>query len=71
MPDIEVVGAVAPGVMIAVYLGPNTDQGFLDAVTTAVRDTTHRPSVVSISWGGPAGDPGPAGLVVRTAGPAD
>jgi kumamolisin len=53
MLDIEVVGATAPGVTIAVYFAPNTDQGFLDAVTTAVHDTAHHPSVVSISWGGP------------------
>jgi kumamolisin len=51
--DIEVVGAVAPGASIAVYFAPNTDQGFIDAVTTAVHDTTNRPSVISISWGGP------------------
>jgi kumamolisin len=36
-----------------VYFAPNTDQGFIDAVTTAVHDTTHKPSVISISWGGP------------------
>jgi kumamolisin len=53
MLDIEVVGAVANGAKIAVYFAPNTDQGFLNAVTTAVHDTTHRPSVISISWGGP------------------
>jgi len=51
--DIEVVGAIAPGAHIVVYFGPNTDQGFLDAITTAVHDTVHKPSVVSISWGGP------------------
>jgi kumamolisin len=51
MLDIEVVGAVAPGVAIAVYFAPNTDQGFIDAVSTAVHDTTNKPSVVSISWG--------------------
>jgi kumamolisin len=51
--DIEVVGTVAPGARIAVYFAPNTDQGFIDAVTTAVHDTTNKPSVVSISWGGP------------------
>ena len=51
MLDIEVVGAVAPGVAIAVYFAPNTDQGFIDAVSTAVHDTTHKPSVISISWG--------------------
>ncbi len=51
MLDIEIVGAVAPGAAIVVYFAPNTDQGFLDAVSTAVHDTTHKPSVVSISWG--------------------
>jgi kumamolisin len=53
MLDVEVVGAVAPGANIVVYFAPNTDQGFIDAVSTAVHDTTHKPSVVSISWGGP------------------
>ncbi len=53
MLDIEVAGSIAPRAVIAVYFAPNTDQGFIDAVTTAVHDTTHRPSVVSISWGGP------------------
>jgi kumamolisin len=53
MLDIEVAGAVAPGARIVVYFAPNTDQGFHDAVTTAVHDTTNKPSVISISWGGP------------------
>jgi kumamolisin len=53
MLDIEVAGALAPAATIAVYFAPNTDQGFLDAVTTAVHDTTHAPTVISISWGGP------------------
>jgi kumamolisin len=51
--DIEVIGAIAPGAKIAVYFAPNTDQGFLDAITTAVHDRVRKPSVVSISWGGP------------------
>ncbi|MFZ1918025.1 MAG: S53 family peptidase [Terriglobales bacterium] len=51
MLDIEVAGAIAPGATIAVYFAPNTDQGFLDAVTTAVHDSTNQPSVISISWG--------------------
>ena len=51
--DIEVAGAIAPGAKIAVYFTPNTDQGFTDAITTAVHDTTNKPSVISISWGGP------------------
>jgi kumamolisin len=53
MLDIEVVGAVAPKAKIAVYFAPNTDAGFLDAITTAIHDTTNKPSVISISWGGP------------------
>lgn len=51
--DIEVVGAVAPGARMVVYFAPNTDQGFLDAISTAVHDATNAPSVISISWGGP------------------
>jgi kumamolisin len=53
MLDIEVVGAIAPQATIAVYFAPNTDAGFLDAITSAIHDTTHKPSVLSISWGGP------------------
>jgi kumamolisin len=51
--DIEVAGAIAPGAQIAAYFAPNTDQGFIDAVTTAVHDTNLKPSIISISWGGP------------------
>jgi kumamolisin len=51
--DIEVVGAVAPGAHIVVYFAPNTTKGFQDALTMAIHDTTHKPSVISISWGGP------------------
>jgi kumamolisin len=51
MLDIEVIGAIAPQAKIAVYFAPNTDAGFLDAITTAVHDTTNKPSVISISWG--------------------
>src|SRR5271167_298387 len=53
MLDIEVAGAVAPGAKIVVYFAPNTDAGFLDAITTAIHDKTNQPTVVSISWGGP------------------
>jgi kumamolisin len=52
MLDIEVAGAAAPGARLLVYFAPNTDRGFLDAVTTAIHDE-REPSVVSISWGAP------------------
>jgi kumamolisin len=51
MLDIEVAGAIAPAAKIVVYFAPNTDKGFLDAITTAVHDSTNQPSVISISWG--------------------
>jgi kumamolisin len=51
--DIEVAGSIAPGASIAVYFAPNTSSGFIDAVNTAVHDSVRKPSVVSISWGGP------------------
>lgn len=53
MLDIEVAGAIAAGAHIVVYFAPNTDQGFIDAIATAVHDSKNNPSVVSISWGGP------------------
>jgi len=49
--DIQVAGGAAPGAKIAVYFAPNSDAGFVDAITSAVHDTTNRPSVISISWG--------------------
>jgi kumamolisin len=50
--DIEVAGSIAPGANIAVYFTPNTSQGFVDALTTAIHDTANGPpSVISISWG--------------------
>jgi kumamolisin len=53
MLDIEVAGAVAPGANIVVYFAENTDQGFTNAISQAVHDATNKPSVISISWGGP------------------
>ncbi|MHB1935074.1 MAG: S53 family peptidase [Acidobacteriaceae bacterium] len=53
MLDIEVAASIAPAAKIAVYFAPNTDQGFIDALTTAIHDTANQPSVISISWGGP------------------
>jgi kumamolisin len=51
MLDVEVSGTIAHGARIVLYFAPNTDQGFIDAVSTAVHDRTNKPSVISISWG--------------------
>ena len=51
--DVQVAGAGAPGATLAVYFAPNTDQGFVDAISQAAHDEAHMVSVMSISWGGP------------------
>jgi kumamolisin len=49
--DIEIIGSLAPKSRLGVYFAPNTEAGFVDAVTTAIHDRQLRPSVLSISWG--------------------
>jgi kumamolisin len=51
MLDIEMAGAIAPGVKIALYCAPNTERGLLDAISTAVHDQLNKPSAISIGWG--------------------
>jgi kumamolisin len=53
MLDLEVAGAVAPKSKLVVYFAPNTGQGFLDAISTAVHDSQRKPGAISISWGSP------------------
>ncbi|WP_298212404.1 S53 family peptidase [Ferrimicrobium sp.] len=53
MLDIEVLGSVANGATIAVYFAPNTDRGFIDAISEASAATDPIPDAISISWGGP------------------
>jgi len=49
--DIDIAGAAAPGARIAVYFAPYTEQGWVDAISTAIHDAENDPSVLSISWG--------------------
>jgi kumamolisin len=48
--DIEVCGSVAPGAAMSVYFAPNSDQGFIAAVTAATH-AVPAPAAISISWG--------------------
>ena len=50
MLDIEVIGALAPAASILVYFAPNTDDGFIDAVSQAAH-ASPTPAAMSISWG--------------------
>ena len=49
--DVEVIGALAPSADVLVYFAPNTDAGFVDAVTKAAH-AEPTPDAISISWGG-------------------
>jgi kumamolisin len=51
--DIEVAGAIANGADFSVYFAPNTGAGFLQGVNAAIQDAVNKPSILSISWGGP------------------
>jgi kumamolisin len=53
MLDIEVIASIVPGAQIVVYFVPNTTEGWLRGISTAIHDSFHNPSVISISWGGP------------------
>lgn len=53
MLDIEVAGAIAPKAIIVMYYAPNSTKGFIDAITQAVHDDVNKPTIISISWGGP------------------
>jgi kumamolisin len=48
--DIDVIGAAAPGAAQLVYFAPNSDDGFIDAISQAAQ-ATPAPIAISISWG--------------------
>ena len=48
MLDIAVAGSAAPGAKLAVYFAPWTEQGWVDVVTTAITDSAHKPTVISV-----------------------
>lgn len=47
--DVEQSGALAPEAGIDVYVGPNTDAGFVDAFAKAIND--NKAQQISVSWG--------------------
>ncbi|UKE49732.1 S8/S53 family peptidase [Xanthomonas translucens] len=49
--DVQIAGAIAPGAKLVVYFAPNTDNGFLEAIVSAIHDRAHAPDVIAISWG--------------------
>ncbi|MDP4161902.1 MAG: protease pro-enzyme activation domain-containing protein [Bacillota bacterium] len=47
--DVEQSGAIAPQANIHVYVGPNSDTGFVDAFSNAINDNEAKQ--ISVSWG--------------------
>ncbi|MCQ2009441.1 S53 family peptidase [Sporolactobacillus sp. STSJ-5] len=47
--DVEQSGALAPQADVNVYVGPNTDAGFVNAFATAINE--NKASQISVSWG--------------------
>nr|WP_239541349.1 protease pro-enzyme activation domain-containing protein [Pullulanibacillus pueri] len=47
--DVEQSGALAPDANINVYVGPNTDPGFVDAFAQAINE--NKAQQLSVSWG--------------------
>jgi kumamolisin len=50
--DIEIIVGIAHQAQVVVYYAQNTEQSFNNAILKAINDTTYKPSVISISWGG-------------------
>src|SRR5690348_15452539 len=48
--DVDVIGAAAPAAAQVVYFAPNSDSGFVDAISEAAQ-ATPAPIAISISWG--------------------
>jgi len=48
--DVDVIGAAAPGAAQVVYFAPNSDSGFIDAISEAAQ-ASPAPIAISISWG--------------------
>jgi kumamolisin len=55
--DLTIISQLAPKARIACYFAPATEQGWVDALDTAIHDAANRPAVLSISWGWVENDP--------------
>jgi kumamolisin len=51
--DVQVLAGVAPEARLAIYFTENNEIGLADGVIEAIHDSTHRPSVIVITWGEP------------------
>jgi kumamolisin len=62
--DICMAASLAPKANFVMYFTEFTEQGWVDAMTSAVTATSNRPNVISISYGNP--EDGPAGEILWT-----
>jgi kumamolisin len=55
--DLQVIGAIVPRAKLVVYFADSaSNRSYVDAVSAAVFDQEHLPSVISLSWGAPEDD---------------
>jgi kumamolisin len=48
--SLELLGSVAPGARLAVYLADSTEQGVFNGLTAAIHSRTHPADVVCLTW---------------------
>lgn len=51
--DLAILAGLAPGAHLVLYFGTADEQGIYHALSQAIHDQTHRPDILSISWGEP------------------
>ncbi len=51
MLDVEILASLCPAATIVAYFANFTEQGWVNALDAAIHDTSHEPSVLSVSWG--------------------
>ncbi len=49
--DVEVLGAIIPAARLTVFIAPNSADGLLDLVESALKGGPDQPTVLSMSWG--------------------
>lgn len=51
--DIQIAMGAAPEARLLVYFSASSEQGMIDAISTAIHDAQNKADVISISWGFP------------------
>jgi kumamolisin len=61
--SLEMLGSIAPGARLAVYIAPNTEQGVVDGLSKAIFDQEHHADILCLTWA--ADEAGASGMLAR------